>query len=192
MRVIFSASILLLAAVLVVGCVPLAEQPVPSLVPAVTSSPQPLLTPPPEATATVPSTPSPVSPGVTASAEATPVMPTRTPTSPSPTLVAPLLTVRLLEEVDMLPGQTVELEGTDILVTLLEAHGPREGCDDCPVQATLQVSRADESQTLQYSFSGNMLMELREKARRKEAFGYIFAAARVAEGEFTLRIEPLT
>ncbi len=92
----------------------------------------------------------------------------------------------------MLPGQTVKLEGTDILVTLLEAHGPREGCDDCPVQATLQVSRDEESQTLQYSFSGNMLAELREKARRKEAFGYIFAAARIDEGEFTLRVEPLT
>ncbi len=92
----------------------------------------------------------------------------------------------------MVPGQTARLNGTEIEVTLVEAHGPAEDCQDCPNQATLEVSRGDDVQTFYYSFSGMMVLELLERARRKPAFGYVFVARRIAEGEFTLRVEPET
>ena len=105
--------------------------------------------------------------------------------------MAPTLTIRLGEKADLSPGQTAELEGTGIQVTLLEAHGPPAGCDDCPLKATLRVSRNGETQTLGYSFSGNMVFELLQKARRKAAFDYQFVAAKIDENSFTLLVEPV-
>lgn len=101
-------------------------------------------------------------------------------------------TFQLFEEQDMVPGQTIRLEGTGIEVTLVEAHGPPPDCFDCPNSATLNVRFDGETQELTYSFSGMMELELLQHARRKAAFGYVFVAARIDEGSFTLRVEPAT
>lgn len=92
----------------------------------------------------------------------------------------------------MVAGQRASLIGTDIEVTLVEAHEPPQGCNDCPNRATLEVKHGSQVQTLYYSLSGMMVPELLERARRKPAFGYVFVARRIAEGEFTLRVEPET
>jgi hypothetical protein len=94
------------------------------------------------------------------------------------------------ETVDLEPGQTARLEGTAIEVDLLEAHGPPPDCFGCPNSALLLVSSNGESLELGYSISGNMSAEALELARRQSAFGYVFVAARIDEGSFTLRIEP--
>jgi hypothetical protein len=178
----------------------------PALLPTATATPIPTTTMEPESSP-APSASAP--PALTATvlpATATATAPAQTPTpwptvrstpaaSPIPTGLAPeplpTLTVRLGERTDMIPGQTAVLEGAGIRAKLLEAHGPRKGCDDCPVRAVLEVSRNGESQTLGYSFSGNMVFELLQKASRKLAFGYVFVAARVAENSFSLLVEPV-
>lgn len=112
--------------------------------------------------------------------------------SPTPPSPAELLRFALTEEVDMVPGQRMSLIGTDIEVTLVEAHGPSEGCSDCPNRAILEVKLGSKVQVLDYSFSGMMVPRLLERARRKPAFGYVFVAHRIAEGKLTLRVDPET
>lgn len=125
-----------------------------------------------------------------------PAEPTNTPqslaASPTAPLRAEVLSITLYEELDMVPGQRARLTGTGIEVTLVEAHGPAEGCQDCPSQAMLEVSCGTEAERLNYSLSGMMVLELLERARRKPAFGYVFVAGRITEGEFTLIVEPET
>ncbi len=65
-------------------------------------------------------------------------------------------------------------------------------CHDCPGRAVVEVNDGGDVQTLYYSVSGMMEWELFVKAQRKSAFGYVFVADRIAEGEFTLRVEPET
>lgn len=98
----------------------------------------------------------------------------------------------LLEDLDLVPGQVAQLEGTDVQVMLVEAHGPPHDCSDCPNAATLIVSADGEDLELRYSFSGNMPFELLKKARRQSAFGYVFIAVRTDEDSYTIRVEPET
>lgn len=100
--------------------------------------------------------------------------------------------MELYEDLDLVPGQVARLKGTDIQVLLVEAHGPPEGCFDCPNTATLMVSSDGEASELNYSFSGNMPVESLQKARRKAAFGFVFMVVRIDEGSFTVRVEPET
>lgn len=116
-----------------------------------------------------------------------PEISTATPTASAPQTQ----TIRLGEKMDMKPGQTAVLEGTAVQITLLEAHGPPEGCHDCPVKARVQVTLNGQTQIVAYSFSGNMVFELLQEARRKVAFDYRFIAARIDENSFTLLVEPV-
>jgi hypothetical protein len=90
----------------------------------------------------------------------------------------------------MVPGQTARLESTDIEITLVQVRGPPEGCFDCPNSATLDVRQGEQVQTLSYSFSGNMVFELLQRAKRKTAFSYIFVARKIDHESFTLQVEP--
>jgi len=101
------------------------------------------------------------------------------------------LTFRLMEPVELLPGQTATLEGTGIEVVLIEAHGPKPGCYDCPASARLMVRSTDETVELGWSFSGNMPSEALKTARRKTALGFVFIAERIAEGSLTIQVEPI-
>lgn len=121
-------------------------------------------------------------------------VPATTTPSPAPTAtptpVAGAITFRLYETLEMLTGQVARLEGTDIEVLLVEAHEPEPGCFDCPNKATLSVHSGDEVRELRYVFSGNMPLEALEKARRKEAFGFVFMAMKIVEGSLSIRVEP--
>lgn len=90
----------------------------------------------------------------------------------------------------MVPGDIVALAGTDVLILLVEAHGPGPDCHDCPNSATLIVRSDSQTERLEYTMSGNMPLERLEEARRKSAFGFVFYAGRIAEGEFTIRVDP--
>ena len=92
-------------------------------------------------------------------------------------------------DVDLTVGSKAVLEGSDIEVTLLEAHGPPPGCDDCPNRARLLVRSGNESQELSYTLSGNMPRAMFARARMKEVFGRFFIAVKIIEGGFTLRVE---
>ena len=90
---------------------------------------------------------------------------------------------------ELTAGQTGTLTNTDISVELIEVHGVRAGCFDCPVAGKLRVRSKAESMNLEYSFSGNMMLEALQKAKRKTAFGYIFAAVKISDAGFTFRVE---
>ena len=93
------------------------------------------------------------------------------------------------EEIDLVPGGVARLSGTDVEIELIEAHGPGDDCDDCPLGANLIVRSGGESVGLRYSFSGMMVKEVLTNARRKEAFGFIFVAARIWDDEMTVVVE---
>jgi len=97
---------------------------------------------------------------------------------------------KLFEDLDMTVGQIARLEDTGIEITLVEAHGPPPDCFDCPNTAILVVQSGREIQELRYTFSGNMVWELLQQARRKAVFGYVFIAQKIDEGSFTLWVEP--
>lgn len=107
------------------------------------------------------------------------------PTQPVPSPVS----FALNQEIDLVPGQHGSLTGTDIQVELLEARGVRQGCFDCPLAARLKVTSKSGNAELKYAFSGGMLRELLEKARRQAAFQLVFVAVKITDAGFTLRIE---
>lgn len=120
------------------------------------------------------------------------IPPTASPALPAgtPTPHVQVVTFGLLETFELVAGQAARLEGTNVEVLLVEAHGPRPGCFDCPNTAVLRVGSGDESQELAYSFSGLMTEAALEKARRKAAFGLVFMLVKVFEGGVALRVEP--
>ncbi len=91
---------------------------------------------------------------------------------------------------ELVPNRPLAIGITGIIVTLIEAHGPPPGCRDCPLKAVLEVGSSEESVTIAYSFSPNMLPELLAKSRKKEAYGFTFTAVRIVEGSLTIRVEP--
>ena len=95
----------------------------------------------------------------------------------------------LNQDVDLVVKQEGSLRDSAIQVELLEARGVRDGCFDCPLSAKLKVTSGGASTELIYSFSGGMLRELLERAKRKTAFGYEFVAVKITEGTLTLRVE---
>ena len=112
------------------------------------------------------------------------------PTAPTAATQANIvLVLKFDQNLDLTPGQEAKLEETNIVVTLIDAHGPRAGCHDCPIGATLKVESGSESSELRYSFSGGMLPELLDKAKRKTAFGLVFVAVRVSDAGLTVRVE---
>ncbi|NIM96323.1 MAG: hypothetical protein GTO18_21710 [Anaerolineales bacterium] len=123
----------------------------------------------------------------------TTLKPTQSPLPPqselTPTQSHDAITITLNEDLDLVPGQVVYLEGTSIEILLDEAHGPPSDCYDCPNSAILIIRSAGETKELTYSISGNMLAEALEKARRLSAFDYVFVAVRIDENIFTLRVE---
>lgn len=106
--------------------------------------------------------------------------------SPQP---APPLEIALDQNVDLVEGQTARLEASALVITLLDAHGPRAGCHDCPVGATITVRSPESTRELKFSFGGLMLPALLEKARRKPAFDLVFVAVKVSDAGLTLRVE---
>jgi hypothetical protein len=119
-------------------------------------------------------------------------IPTNTPVPPPPDLLelGATITLKLNEDTLFENGQTGQLGDTGITISLVESSGPAPDCRDCPNSATIVVAYAGESQSFDYSLSGNMQLEVMEKARRKTAFGYTFIAIKIVEGAFTLRVEP--
>ena len=110
-----------------------------------------------------------------------------TPTQPTePTVV---LLLKFDQDLDLVKGQEARLDEGAIAVKLVDAHGGRSGCPDCPVGATLDVRSGAETTSLQYSFSGGMQPELLERAKRKTAFNMVFVAVRVSDAGLTLRVE---
>jgi hypothetical protein len=90
---------------------------------------------------------------------------------------------------ELTPGRCARVADAGLEVVLVEAHGPRPDCTDCPNRATLRVVREGRSEELKFSFSGNMPMPLLEKARRRSAHGYQFVVMRIVEGNITLMVE---
>jgi len=116
---------------------------------------------------------------------------TATPSSSGPSPTGQVLTVRLSEDFDIALGELVRVESTEIELSLSESHGPPPGCFDCPNRVTLVVQAGNETQVLNYSLSGNMSLDALQKARRLTAFGFTFIAVKIAEGNVTLRVEPI-
>jgi hypothetical protein len=96
----------------------------------------------------------------------------------------------LFHEVDLATGQTVALKNTGLRVLLVEARGPRSDCKDCPNKATLQATLDGESKELGFTLSGNMPLSVMERARRREAHGYVFFMIRIVDNNVRFRIEP--
>jgi len=126
-----------------------------------------------------------VEPSASATSRPQLLTPTATATSAAGTI-----SFQLYDELELAVGQAARLAGTGIELSLLEAHGPAQGCFDCPIGATLRVRSGAESQELSYSFSANALPEVLAKLRRKAAFGFAFIAVRIVEGSLTIRVEP--
>jgi len=113
-----------------------------------------------------------------------------TPTTPTASNQANIFfLVKFDQDVDLVTGQEARLEGTDIVVTLLDAQGARTGCLECAMAATLKVRSGNESREVHYSFSDGMLPELLEKAKRQTAFNLVFVAVRVSDAGLTVRVE---
>ena len=117
----------------------------------------------------------------TACSGSSPAQPTQSVRSP--------VTFVLNQDVDLVTGQRGVLNGTDIEVELLEARGVKQGCFDCPLSASLKVTSKSGNTELKYSFSGGMLRELLEKAKRQAAFEYVFVAVKITDAGLTLRVE---
>jgi hypothetical protein len=113
-----------------------------------------------------------------------------TPTTPTASNEANIFfLVKFDQNVDLVTGQEARVDGTDIVVKLLDAHGPRPGCLECPIDATLNVRSGSESRDVQYSFSDSMLPHALDNAKRKTAFDLVFVAVRVSDAGLTVRVE---
>ena len=113
-----------------------------------------------------------------------------TPTTPTASNEANIFfLVKFDQDVDLVTGQEARVEGTDIVVKLLDAHGPRPGCLECPIGATLNVRSGSESRDVQYSFSDSMLPHALDNAKRETAFDLVFVAVRVSDAGLTVRVE---
>lgn len=113
-----------------------------------------------------------------------------TPTAPTASNQANIFfLVKFDQDVDLVTGQEARLDGTDIVVNLLDAHGPRTGCLDCSIAATLNVRSGNELREVRYSFSDAMRPDVLDAAKRKTAFDLVFVAVRVKEAGLTMRVE---
>ena len=113
-----------------------------------------------------------------------------TPTAPTPSNQANIFfLVKFDQNADLVNGQEARVDGTDIVLKLLAAHGPRTGCLECSIEATLNVRSRTESRELQYLFNDGMPPEVLDNAKRKTAFDLVFTAIRVSEGGLTMRVE---
>ena len=114
-----------------------------------------------------------------------------TPTAPTASNQANIFfLVKFDQDVDLVTGQEARVEGTDIFVTLLDARGPRSGCLECAMAATLSVRSGNESREIRYSFfSDGMAPDALDTVSRKIAFDTVFVAVRVREGGLTMRVE---
>jgi hypothetical protein len=113
-----------------------------------------------------------------------------TPTAPTASNQANIFfLVKFDQNVDLVTGQEARVDGTDIVLKLLDAHGPRTGCLECSIGATLNVQSRTESRELRYSFNDGMPPEVLDNAKRKTAFDLVFTAIRVSEGGLTMRVE---
>jgi hypothetical protein len=108
--------------------------------------------------------------------------------SPQPADKPPAVTIRLNERAELLETQVGQLRDANISIELVEARGPRAGCDDCPLNATLRIRSGAESVDLSYQFSGNMPPDRLKLARRKTAFGHAVIAVSIADGRMTLYV----
>ena len=96
--------------------------------------------------------------------------------------------VALGGDITLAPGDVAAIAGLPVEVTLVEAHGPRDGCNDCPNEVVLSVRSSAAVERLSFSIGGGMLPELLEQARQQTAFGVVFYIASIEEGSARIRV----
>lgn len=86
-------------------------------------------------------------------------------------------------------GQVAEFDDLGLTIELLEAHEVPSDCFDCPLKAALLIGSGAETVQLNFTFSGNMPLELLEAARQKTAFGYVIYIVKIVEGSVDLKVD---
>lgn len=101
------------------------------------------------------------------------------------------MTASLNEEVQLTPGQTVSIEGTNLSISLVKITPPPEGSFDYPTKAELEVRSGRQSEKVYFIAGVLATEEVAEELRHKEVFGFRITREMLNSEQIILTVQKL-
>lgn len=86
--------------------------------------------------------------------------------------VYPYWSESLNKKIQLLPGQTVGIERTDLSLTLLKITAPPQDCFDCPTTAEVEVRSGNNSEKITFVAGVLATEKVERELSSKEIFGF--------------------
>lgn len=97
----------------------------------------------------------------------------------------------LNKKIQLTPGQTVKLAGTNLSLTLLGITASSPDCFDCPTTAEIEVKSGVHSERVYFTAGVLATKDIEAKQRVKEAFGFQIRLESVQPELIVLRVQKL-